>query len=132
MDINAIIKLNGTEITEQSRKLASNFRTDNSDFELASGASRRYLRPTYPIFDLTWSYIPNISSMALDARAARDFLWSLTTTGSLISMDIQSDGYQMWRSYSCLITNYNEDLLRNDLTNKCRYYSLTMQLTAVS
>ena len=132
MDINALVVLNGVEISEQSRTLATSHRVENTDIELASGNFRRYSKPVMPIFDLSWTYLPNASSMTIDLRAGRDYLFSLISAGSLIKARIQSDGYLLWKEYQCIVSSYSEDLLRNDLTNQCRYYSVQMQLTVVS
>ena len=132
MDINALLVLNGVEITEQTRKLATSHRVENNDLDLASGHIRRYAKPAMPIFDINWTYIPNASSMTIDLRAGRDYIYSLVSAGSLITARIQSDGYLLWKEYQCIVSSYNERLIRNDLTNQCRYYDMQLQLTVVS
>ena len=66
MALNALIKINGTEITEHGRTFSSALLFDNNDTELASGNMRRFYKPKKNSFD--FSQITSISVKDISAN----------------------------------------------------------------
>lgn len=128
MTLNPLIKINGTEITEHGRTFSSSPLFVNYDSELASGNTRRYYGPVKTSFNFSWMYLPNASSKTVDGRAARDFLYSLMTAGSLVSLSIQNNEKDEWNVYNCLVSSYNESMLKNVIQSQCRYFDVSMVL----
>lgn len=131
MTINAILKCNDTEITEHGRKLSNSYRMEFSDVELAAGNLRRYRKPTYPRFSFSWSYLPDKSTRTADLREGRDFLYNAIKTASTITVMIQEERQGQWETYTCLPTSYSENLIRNDMISQCKYFDVSLELTAI-
>ena len=128
MALNALIKINGTEITEHGRTFSSALLFDNNDTELASGNMRRFYKPKKNSFDFSWTYLPNKASATADERVGRDFLHTLVNTGAIVILSVQGDQKNIWNDYNCLITSYSENMIKNVLQSQCRYYDVTMTL----
>jgi hypothetical protein len=128
MALNALIKINGTEITEHNRTFSSSLIFDNNDTELASGNMRRFYKPKKNSFNFDWSYLPNKAAKTVDERVGRDFLHSLVNAGAVVVLSVQSDEKDVWNDYNCLITSYSENMTKNVLQSQCRYYDVTMTL----
>lgn len=131
MTINALLKINNTEITEHNRKFSDSLVYKNTDLTIASGSLRRFYKPAKKSFNLSWSYLPDKSAKTVDSRVGRDFLYSLVTAGSLVTFDIQENKKDEWITYTCLISNYNESLLKNVIQSQCRYFDVDMTLEEI-
>jgi hypothetical protein len=132
MTINGLIKINGTEITEHNRKISINFDYLNNDLELASGSIKRFYKMPSKTINLNWSYLPDKPTKTVDLRVGRDFLHSLVTAGSTVTLLIQEDEQDEWQSYTCLIATYSETLLKNVIDSQCKYYDVSMALEDLS
>lgn len=131
MTINNLIKINGTEITEHNRTFSDNAVLSNVDVELASGNTRRYYKPPRRSFSFAWTYLPDKSTKTADLRVGRDFLYTLVTSGSLVTLSIQQDRKDEWKNYTCYITSYNESMLKNVLQSQCRYFDVNLVLEEI-
>ena len=128
MSLNALVKINGTEITEHNRRISAINSYDNTDMQLSSGSTRRFYKPSKRVFTLNWSYLPDKAEKTVDSRAGRDFIHSLITGGSLVTLLIQEDAKDNWEEYTCIVSSYNEDMLKNVLQSQCRYYDVSITL----
>jgi hypothetical protein len=131
MTLNAILKCNGTEITEHGRKLSLSYRMPFNDIELAAGNLRRYRKPTMPSLTVNWTYLPDKSTRTVDLREGRNFLFTLSTTRALVNVLIQEEREGEWTPYTCRIVVYSESLIRTDFESQCKYYNVNMQLEVV-
>lgn len=131
MSLNALIKINGVEITEHGRTFSSNNAFENFDLELASGLKRRYYKDPDYVFQFNWRYVPDKASMSADGRAAGDFLKSIVESKSNVSLEIKRNNDSEWEQYSCLVTEYTENLLRHSLQSQCKYYDITLSLESL-
>lgn len=128
MTINALIKINNTEITEHNRKISLSKQLMNSDIELASGSIKRFYKNPKNSYTINWTYLPDKSTQTIDSRAGRNFLHDLVTTGSTVSLSIQDENKDDWKYYTCFISAYSETLLRNVFQTQCKYYDVSMTL----
>lgn len=131
MSINAIISCNGTELTEHNRRISIVPVMQFTDFELASGAFRRYRKPSFPKFSLSWSYLPDKSERTADLRVGRDFIYQMARANALVTVSVQENIQDEWQNYSCMVTSYSENVLRNDMISQCKYFDVSLELTAV-
>lgn len=131
MTINAILKCNGTEITEHGRKLTNSYRMEFKDVELAAGSLKRYRKPSYPRFSVSWNYLPDKSTNTADLRAGRDFIYNMVKTASLVTVMIQEERQGEWKTYDCLVSSYSENLIRNDMISQCKYFDVSLELSAI-
>lgn len=131
MSLNSLIKLNGVDITEHGRKFSSGNAFENYDFELASGYKRRYYKDADKTFQISWSYLPDKANMSVDGKAARDYIKSIVESGANVVLDIKENHDSEWETYVCLITEYNENLLKHVLQSQCRYYDITLTMESL-
>ena len=131
MTLNALLKINDTEITEHNRRFSTSPIYQNVDLTIASGSMRRFYKPTKKSFSLSWSYLPDKAAKTVDLRVGRDFIYTLVTSGSLVTLSIQDNREDEWNNYNCLITSYNESLLKNVIQSQCRYFDVDMILEEI-
>lgn len=128
MSLNALIKINGTEITEHNRKISISTSYDNNDIQLSSGSNRRFYKPSRRSFTLNWSYLPDKAAKTVDSRAGRDYINYLINNGSLVTLSIQEDLKDIWEEYTCVVSSYSENMLKNVLQSQCRYYDISITM----
>jgi hypothetical protein len=131
MSLNPLIKINGVEITEHNRKFTRLNGYENYDFELASGYTRRFYKEVDGIFTFSWVYVPDKASATIDGRAGRDYLSSLVHSGSNAFLEIKESHDDQFISYSCMISEYTENLLRHSLQTQCRYYDVSLSMESL-
>jgi len=131
MTLNALIKINNTEITEHNRKFSDLPVYQNVDINIASGSMRRFYKPARNSFSFSWSYLPDKATKTVDSRAGRDFLYSLVTAGSTVTLSIQSNRKDEWKNYTCILSSYNETMLKNVIQSQCRYFDVDMVLEEI-
>lgn len=128
----SFFKLNGRELTAQNRKYQSNVNTKAKTIVLASGNSRRYHIRSPQIFSLTYTYLPGPDAMTVDGKAARDYLYTVASTGNNASIeylpDYTSDQSDFdYKTARVIVKGYKESVLRRDEDNGCYYYNLSIQ-----
>lgn len=131
MSLNSLIRLNGTDITEHGRTFASNNAFENMDVELASGNKRRYYKDTDRTFQFSWNYLPDKASMSADGKAARDYIKSVVESGANATLEIKRNKDSEWEQYTCLITEYSENLLKHVLQSQCKYFNVSLSMESL-
>lgn len=131
LSLNSLIKINNNLITEHNRKYSSNFSFANEDKMLLAGAKKRFIRPSKKSFDFSWSYLPDKAASSIDGLSSRDFLYNISLTNSLVSLAIQDNHQDIWNYYSCIITEYSENIIKIDIPNQCKYYDVSLKLGEV-
>lgn len=131
MTLNALIKINNTEITEHNRTFSDSPIYQNTDISIASGSMKRFYKPAKNSFSFSWKYLPDKAAKTVDTRVGRDFLYSLVTAGSLVTLSIQNDRKDEWNNYTCLLSSYNETMLKNVIQSQCRYFDVDMVLEEI-
>jgi hypothetical protein len=128
----SFFKLNGRELTAQNRKYKSDIRTKAKTTVLASGNRRRYYLRSPQTFSFTYTYLPGPAGMTVDGNEARDYLYTIASTGSNASIeylpDYTSDQSDfVYKTARVLVKGYKETVLRRDEGNGCYYYNLSIQ-----
>ena len=128
----SFFKVNGIELTAQNRKYKSDVRTKAKTVSLASGNSKRYYIRSPQTFSLTYSYLPGPDAMTVDGKAARDYLYTLASTGNNASIeylpDYTSDQSDFdYKTARVIVKGYKETVIRRDEVNGCYYYNLSIQ-----
>lgn len=131
LSLNQLIQLNSTLITEHGRTFSDSYSYGNTDIELASGNTRRFLKPPKLNFSFSWNYCPDKQSMTVDAKAGRDFLYTTAFTNDPILLSIQSDRNNEWKNYTCYLSDYSESLVRQELSTQTKYYNISMSLSEI-
>lgn len=131
MSINALIKLNGIEITEHGRTYSRNSNFENYDLELASGHTRRFYKEVDGIFNFSWRYLPDKTSSTIDGRASRNYINSIVESGANVLLEIKETHDGEFAVYECMITEYTEVMLRNHLQSQCRYYDVSLNMESL-
>lgn len=131
MSLNSLIRLNGTDITEHGRKYSATNSFENYDFELASGNKKRFYKGVDRQFQFSWTYVPDKASMSVDGKAARDYIKSIVESGANVILEIKESEDSEWKQYSCLITEYTENLLKHVLQSQCKYFDITLSMESL-
>jgi len=132
MPINALITINGTEVTEHGRVFSDSVILNNNIVELANGNSKIFYKPTKKTFKFAWTYVPDKAAVTVDSRVGRDFLNSLMYPNGLVTLGIQYNAVDNWLYYTCMVSDYSESLIRNSLNTQCRYYNISLSLESIS
>jgi len=126
MSITKMVTLDGTEITEHGKKFSDNESISASDVELDSGINKRYIRKNKKVFNLSFTYLPNLAAYTVDGRAGRDFLKSLAQKRGTISLVTKLSPESSDESFTVYATSYSETLIKRDVENRCAYYDVSM------
>lgn len=126
MSIVKLISLDGTEITEHNRKFSDNESISASDVELDSGINKRYIRKNKKVFNLSFTYLPNLSAYTVDGRAGRDFLKSLAQKRGTISLVTKLSPESSDESFTVYATSYSETLIKRHVDVNCNYYDVSI------
>jgi hypothetical protein len=127
-NITKIISLNGSEITEHNRQLSTAIETTTSDVEMGDGKRKRFIKRAKNIYTLRFSYLPTKSDKTIDGRAARDYLISLMSLRTKISLSIKLDPNESNYNTYVYADSYNETLVKRDIANNCAYYDVEITL----
>jgi hypothetical protein len=127
----SLFRANGRDITAHNRRFASESGSIAKNVALASGSSKRYYVRTPEKHTLNFTYLPGPSSMTIDGREGRDFLYSLATLDKNVLVehlpDYTSDQSDFdYTSKMSRVVSYNESLLRRDENNGCYYYDVSI------
>tara|TARA_B100000809_G_scaffold94301_1_gene92924 strand:- start:305 stop:805 length:501 start_codon:yes stop_codon:yes gene_type:complete len=128
----SFFKLNGRELTAQNRRYQSTVNTKSKTVVLASGNSRRYYIRSPRTFSLNYTYLPGPDAMTVDGKAARDYLYTIASTGNNASIeylpDYTSDQSDFdYKTARVIVKGYKESVIRRDEGNGCYYYDLSIQ-----
>ena len=128
----SFFKLNGRELTAQNRTYKADINIKAKTVVLASGNIRRYYNRSPQTFSLNYTYLPGPDAMTVDGKAARDYLYTIASTGSNASVeylpDYTSDQSDFdYKTARVIVKGYKETVLRRDEVNGCYYYNLSIQ-----
>jgi len=127
----SLFKVNGRDVTAHNRKFASGSDPIAKNVPLASGSSKRYYIRTPEKHTLNFTYLPGPSSMTVDGKEGRDYLYSLATLDKNVLVEhlpnYTSDQSDFdYTSKMSRVVSYNESLLRRDESNGCYYYDVSI------
>jgi hypothetical protein len=123
-NISHIVSLNGQEITEHNRKVSVGLQIQSTDIEMSKGNKQRYILKNKNTYSFSFSYLPSLSNKTIDGRQARDYLVSLMSLRSKISLSIKLDPTEPFYNTLVYADSYTETLVRRDVPNSCSYYDV--------
>lgn len=122
------ISLNGTEITEGTRKASISQVMSVSDIETASGDVKRFFKKNKKNISINYSYVPSISDHTVDGRQGRDFIYNLALNSPSVVVAYKDKPDGALISFNAFISNYRETIERREINSQCDYYSIEFQL----
>lgn len=106
-----LIKLNGTELTDESRQPLQESRDERSvTIELATGKKRKFIKSIARKWDINWENVADSASRTVDGFAGRDEIRALAQSGATMTLVIQ-DGRNPDETYTVFVDSYDEELL---------------------
>lgn len=129
MAYETLITLNGIELTDQGRTLSESREERAVSVQLANGKIKKYVMGEKHRWSVSWTWLPNASSLTYDGKAARDTIRPLAYTGNTYSFTIKSTvGENPLASYTVFIESYEEEVVRRDTINNEFYYNVSIEL----
>lgn len=126
--ITHLIVLNGQEITEHNRLFDGGTLINAATLELSNGNRRRYIKKNKNLYNLSFSYLPDLETKTIDGRKARNYLLQLARTPAAVSLSIKLDPNEPFYNTTVFIDAYSESLIRRDIPNQCAYYDVQISM----
>ncbi len=121
----AIIKIDGTTLTDESRGPLQEDRDERSVVvDLASGKKKKYIKSIKRKWTITWDNFPMNASQTVDGFAGRNEIRGIAQEGTTVQLTIQ-DGVNTSEIYTAYVDSYQETLT----TRRVGRYSYTASLT---
>lgn len=106
-----LIKLDGTELTDESRQALQETRDERSVvIELATGKKRKFIKSIARKWDISWDNVAESASNTVDGFAGRDEIRAIAQSGETMTLLIQ-DGRNATETYTVFVESYDEELL---------------------
>ena len=136
--IKPIFVIDNVPITEHNRKFDSDFSFNpiiNSKWNNRAGVYFR-TQNAKKSFSFQWSFVPGRSSSTVDLNAGRDYIKSIAENSfehTLSIRNLDSNGLSLFTSntYSVLVVEYSETLIRRDLDIDEYYWDCSLKLEEV-
>lgn len=139
-DIRTVLLIDDKPITNHNRKLGVSVDpifVENVNWN--NRKSRYYkssARPARKTFNLSWSYVPNSQSHTVDGKRGRDYIREIAGKPQhhvlkIINMDENGNTPYTETSYNVLVKDYNETLVRRDLSEDIYFWDCSISLEEV-
>lgn len=136
--IKPIFTIDNVPITEHNRKFNSDFSFNpimNSKWNNKTGVYFR-TQNAKRSFAFQWSFVPGQSYNTVDLNAGRDYIKSIAANPfehTLTIRNLDSNGLSLFTSntYSVLVVEYSETLIRRDLNIDEYYWDCSLTLEEV-
>lgn len=138
--IRTFMLLDGRAITNHNRIFESGLEpifTQNTNW---NNRKTRYYKSTSRAgrrtFSLSWSWLPNLSEYTADQKEARDYIKTIAADPShhvlkIVNLDESGVTPPTETSYNVLVKDYNESLIRRDLSNDVYFWDCSLTLEEV-
>lgn len=138
--IRTFMILDGKAITNHNRTFDSGLEpifTQNVNW---NNRKTRYYRSTSRAgrrtFNLSWSWLPNSLEYTADQKEARDYIKTIASDPSyhvlkIVNLDESGATPPTETSYNVLVKDYNESLIRRDLSNDVYFWDCSITLEEV-
>lgn len=138
--IRTFMILDGRAITNHNRIFESGLEpifTQNANW---NNRKTRYYRSTSRAgrrtFNLSWSWLPNSLEYTADQKEARDYIKTIASDPShhilkIVNLDESGVTPPTETSYNVLVKDYNESLIRRDLSNDVYFWDCSITLEEV-
>lgn len=129
--VKPLLKVNGQCVTAHNRKYTSSVGSVEKTVKLSSGNNKRFYSRSTKKFSLSFSYLPDKSSMTVDGYTGRDDLFNLASAQENVLVEYLPDYTSDTTDFSyqhvvCMVNAYTEALLRRDESNGCYYYNVSI------
>lgn len=138
--IRTFMLLDGRAITNHNRKFNSTLEPIFTQNKNWNNRKTRYYKSTTRAgrrtFSLSWAWLPNLSEYTADQKEARDYIKTIASDPShhvLKIVDLDESGITppTETSYNVLVKDYNESLIRRDLSNDVYFWDCSLTLEEV-
>jgi len=135
-----LIMIDGKPLTNHNRTLAMDVEPIFVENRNWNNRKNRYYksqnRSGRKVFNLSWSWLPNSINYTVDHGSGRDFIHQIAADPrghvlKIINLDESGTTPYTETSYNVLIKNYNETLIRRDLSNDVYFWDCSMSLEEV-
>jgi len=127
------ISLGGTELTDDGRTFDENADLRMIQNELANGSLRRYVKANKRKFSLSWTWMPNTSTVTSDKKGGRDAVRALAYAGTSLTLLVRNiaSASSTYETYTVFVESYSEKMIRRDTAGQIYFYDVTLSLVEV-
>jgi hypothetical protein len=138
--IRTFMLLDGRAITNHNRKFDSGLEPIFTQNKNWNNRKTRYYKSTSRsgrrTFSLSWSWLPNSLEYTADQKEARDYIKTIASDPShhilkIVNLDESGVTPPTETSYNVLVKDYNESLIRRDLSNDVYFWDCSITLEEV-
>jgi hypothetical protein len=138
--IRTFMLLDGRAITNHNRTFDSGLEPIFTQNKNWNNRKTRYYKSTSRsgrrTFSLSWSWLPNLLEYTADQKEARDYIKTIASDPShhvlkIINLDESGLTPPTETSYNVLVKDYNESLIRRDLSNDVYFWDCSITLEEV-
>jgi hypothetical protein len=138
--IRTFMLLDGRAITNHNRIFDSGLEPIFTQNKNWNNRKTRYYKSTSRsgrrTFSLSWSWLPNLLEYTADQKEARDYIKTIASDPShhvlkIINLDESGLTPPTETSYNVLVKDYNESLIRRDLSNDVYFWDCSITLEEV-
>jgi len=138
--IRTLLSIDDKVITNHNRIIESSIEPIYIENTNVKNTRSRYYKSTTRasrnVFVLSWQYLPNSKEQTVDNRWARDYIASIAEDPDyhvlkITNMDSSGVTPDTQTSYNVLVTNYNETLVRRDISSNTYYWDCSITLSEV-
>jgi len=138
--IRTLLSIDNKVITNHNRIIESSIEPIYIENTNVKNTRSRYYKSTTRasrnVFVLSWQYLPNSKEQTVDNRLARDYIVSIARDPDyhvlkITNMDSSGVTPDTQTSYNVLVTNYNETLVRRDISSNTYYWDCSITLSEV-
>jgi len=123
----ALIKLEGSALTDQGRTYTSEREERIVDHELASGKIVKYIKAVKWNWTISWQWLPKLAAETFDNNQARDFIKGEADDGKIKTLEVVwSDSSS--DTFAVFIQGYNEEIQRRDYVSDTIFYNVDLEL----
>ncbi len=135
-----LVLLDDKPLTNHNRKLDMNIEPIFVETVNWNNRKKRYYKSTSRagrrVFNLSWSWLPNSLEYTADNERGRDFIQQIASDPrghvlKIINLDESGTNPYTETSYNVLVKDYNETLIRRDLSNDVYFWDCSMSLEEV-
>ncbi len=121
-----LVKLNGVELTDESRAPLQEERDLRSvPIDLASGKIRKFIKGLRHKWTITWDNVGESASQTVDGKGGRNEVRAIAQIGDTMTFVIQ-DGRHTAETYTVFVDSYTDSVVMRRVD--CNRYTCTISL----
>jgi len=137
-DIKPMFSVDSIPLSEHNRKTSFSNNINYITNERANGQKGVYFKiaNNKRIINIDWSFLPGKQQNTVDLKAGRDYVKKIALdprSHTLKIRNLDANGLTSYTetSYTVLVTNYSEELVRRDLNNDEYYWNCSISFQEV-